>query len=84
MRYVAVLVYGSPEIATIAPDLNEQLVHVPEVTESALPAAHGPGVRGSELPAPPSNGLVGDGDATLGEKILDIALRLNRWYSHTA
>ena len=56
----------------IAADRDEQLVHVPNATESAPPAARGSGVRRSELPAPPSNDLVGYGDAALGEKILDI------------
>ena len=54
-------------------DRNEQLVQVPDVTEATLSPRQSPSIRWSKLPAPGSNGFVGHGDATLGEKVLDIA-----------
>ena len=70
---VAVLVHRSPKIMTFAADRDEQLIHVPDVAESALSSPQSTSVRWSKLPAPRSNGFVGYGDATLSEKVLDIA-----------
>jgi len=70
---IAILVHRSPKIMTFAADADEHPVDVPDVAESTLSPPQSSGVRGSELPAPRSNGFVGYGDATLGEKVLDIA-----------
>ncbi len=70
---IAVLVHRSPKIMTFAADGDEHLVDVPDVAESTLSPPQSAGVRGSELPAPRSNGFVRHRDATLGEKVLDIA-----------
>jgi hypothetical protein len=51
----------------------KQLVHMPDVAESALSPPETAGIRWSKLSAPRSNGFVGYGDATLGKKVLDIA-----------
>ena len=56
-----------------AADRNEHFVHVPDVAETTLPPPQGAGIRRSRLPAPGSNGFVGYGDATLSEKVLNIA-----------
>ena len=70
---IAILVNGSPKIIAFTADGDEHFVHVPDVTESTLPPPQGAGVRWSKLPAPGSNRFVGYGDATLSEKVLDIA-----------
>ena len=73
IQHVTVLVYRSPKIMTFGADGNEQLIHVPDVAESTLSSPQSTSIRWSKLPAPESNGFVGYGDATLSEKVLDIA-----------
>ena len=73
IKDIAVLVNRSPKIMTFAADRDEQLIHVPDVAESALSSPQSTRIRWSKLPAPGSNGFVGYGDATLSEKVLDIA-----------
>ena len=70
---IAILVHRSPKITACATDRDEQLVSVPDVTETTLSPPQGSGIRRSKLPAPGSNGFVGHGDAALGKKVLDIA-----------
>ncbi len=70
---IAVLVNRSPKIMTFAADRDEQLIHVPDVAESALSSPQSTRIRWSKLPAPGSNGFVGYGDPPLSERILDIA-----------
>ena len=70
---ITILVHGSPKIMALAADCDEQLVHVPDVTETALSPPQCPSIRWSKLSAPGSNGFVGHDDTTLGEKVLDIA-----------
>ncbi len=70
---IAVLVHRSPKIMTFAADCDEHFVHVPHVAEPALSSPQSTSIRWSKLPAPRSNGFVGYGDATLSEKVLDIA-----------
>ena len=73
IQHVTVLVHRSPKIMTFAADGNEQLIHVPDVAGSTLSLPQSTSIRWSKLPAPESNGFVGYGDATLSEKVLDIA-----------
>lgn len=70
---ITILVNRSPKIAPLAADCDEQLVHVPDVTETTLSPPQGAGIRGSKLRAPGSNRFVGHRDTTLSEKVLDIA-----------
>ncbi len=70
---ITILINRSPKIMALAADRDEQLVHVPDVTETASSPPQGAGIRGSKLPAPGSNRFVGHHDATLSEKVLDIA-----------
>ena len=70
---LAVLVHCSPKKATLPADRSEHLIHMPDVTESALSPSQSTSVRGSKLPAQKSNGLVGYVHATPGKEILDIA-----------
>ncbi len=70
---VAVLVHRSPTIVTFAANRDEHFVHVPDVAQATLSPPQSTSIRWSKLPAPGSNGFVGYGDATLSEKVLDIA-----------
>jgi hypothetical protein len=70
---ISILINGSPKIMTFAADGDEHLVHVPDVTEPTLSPPQSASIRWSKLSAPGSNDSVGYGDATLGEKVLDIA-----------
>ena len=70
---VAVLVHRPPKIMTLAADGDEHFVHMPDVAEPTLSSPRSTSIRCSKLPAPGSNGFVGNGDATLSEKVLDIA-----------
>ena len=67
---VAILVDRSPKVMTLAADRDDQLVHMPDVTEPALSPPQSAGIRWSKLPAPGSNGFVGYADAAIREKIL--------------
>ncbi len=73
VEHIAVLVHGSPKIMALTADGDEHLVHVPNIAETILPLPQAAGILGSELAAPRSNGFIRYGDATLREKILDIA-----------
>ena len=70
---IAILVNGSPKIMMFAANRDEHFIHVPDVAEPTLSSPQSRSIRWSKLPAPGSNGFVGHGDATLGEKVLDIA-----------
>ena len=70
---VTILVHRSPKIMAFATDGDEQLVHVPDVTKTTLSPPQNPSVFRSNLPVPGSHRFVGHRDATLGEKVLDIA-----------
>ena len=58
---------------TFAADGDEHLVHVPDVSEATLSPPQSSGVLRSKLAAPRSNGFVRHRDATIGERVLDIA-----------
>jgi hypothetical protein len=70
---VAILVHCSPEIMAFAADGDEQLVHVPDVTEPTLLPPQGTSICWSKLPALGSNRFVGHRDAALREEVFDIA-----------
>ena len=59
IEYGAILIHRSPNIVAFAADRGEQLVHVPDVTETTLSPPQGPGVCWAKLPAPGSNRFVG-------------------------
>ena len=69
----AVLVHRSSKIMTLAADCDEHFVHVPDVAESPLSSPQSMNIRWSKLSAPGSNCFAGYGDASLREKVLDIA-----------
>ena len=54
-------------------DGHEELVEVPRIAEAALSALQRARVLTTELPAPLTDRLVGDGDAALCQEILDVS-----------
>ena len=71
--HIAVLVDGTPEILTLALDADEELVQVPRIAQSPFSPPQCPRVLGADLSAPVANALVGDGDSTLRQEILDVS-----------
>ena len=71
--YVSVLVNRAPEILSLALDSHEEFVQVPSVTQAALSSLECPGVLGAELLTPLSDGLVGDYDPALCQKVFNIS-----------
>ena len=57
----------------LAPDLHEDFVHMPNVTQPTLVTPEPSSVLGAELPTPLPDGLVGDGDSPLREEFLNVA-----------
>jgi hypothetical protein len=68
--YVPVLIDGPPEIVLLTSDLHEYLVQVPHVAQLPLSTFEFLCVLGPELPAPLSDGLVGDDDTPLRQEFL--------------
>ena len=66
------LVHRSPEIPAPPVDRSEDLIHMPDIAKLILPPAQIPSQDGTELATPQSDRLVGQGDAALGERVLDI------------
>jgi hypothetical protein len=73
INHVSVLVDGAPEILPFTLNCHEEFVQVPDVPQASLSASEYMGVFGTELSAPLSNGLEGDGDPALCQQILNIS-----------
>ncbi len=71
--HVSILIDGSPKIAALASDINEQFVNMPDVAQSSLFSPQSSGIGRSEFPTPVSDRFIGDGDATFSEQVFDIA-----------
>jgi hypothetical protein len=71
--YVSILVNRAPDILSLALDSHEEFVQVPSVTQAALSSLECPGVLGAELLTPLSDGLVGDYDPGLRQKVFNIS-----------
>jgi hypothetical protein len=69
---ITVLVDGSPEILLSPLDVDEQFVQVPGVAQPSTLASKPTSVIRTEGVTPLPDGLVGDGDAPLGEEIFSI------------
>jgi len=71
--HVAVLVNGAPEILLLTPNVHEEFIQVPRITQPTLSLLEPTSILGTELPAPLSDGLVGDHDSPLCQEIFDIS-----------
>ena len=72
VEHNAVLVDGAPEVVLNTLDPDEHLVEVPLVPWPWAAAANAIGKTLAEFPAPAPHCLVGDGNAPLGQKQLNI------------
>ncbi len=70
---IAVLVDGSPKVATLALNRNDNLVKEPAIAARSETSLNTPRVLGPERTTPLTNGLVGDSDPAFGQEIFDIA-----------
>ena len=69
---VTVLVYRPPQVLLTTVQRDEQLIEVPRVPEAPTPVPEPSGIRAAERATPPSDRLVGDCDAPLGQEVLDV------------
>jgi hypothetical protein len=72
VEYNTLLIYGAPQIVLHALDPDEHLVKVPLVARPWPAAAHTIGKALTEFLAPAPNGLIGDDNATFGQKQLNV------------
>jgi hypothetical protein len=70
---VPVLIDRPPEILLPTLDMHEEFVQVPRVAHVSSPSPQSSGILRPEGPAPLANGLVGHGDAPLGQEIFGIS-----------
>ncbi len=66
-----VLIHGPPQILPFAVDRLEDFVQEPPIPETTLASFQTPYILETELRAPAANCLVGHGDSSLGQQILD-------------
>jgi hypothetical protein len=71
--HIPVLIDSPPEIVPLTLDVHEELVQVPDVSPTTLPAPKVLGVVEPELLTPLANGLMGHDDSPLCQEVLDIA-----------
>ena len=72
VEHDAVLIYRAPETVLHAPESDEDLIEVPLVPAPWPAVAQAAGKRLTELLAPALHGLIGDDDAPLGQKQLNV------------
>ena len=72
VQHNAVLIHGTPEIVLHALDTDEHLVEIPLVPRPRAAAAQAVGKALAEFPAPAPHSLIGDDNASIGQKQLDI------------
>jgi hypothetical protein len=72
VEHDAILIHGTPKIVLHALDPDEYLVHVPFVSRPRSAASQASCEGLAKLPAPLTNRLVGDNNATFSEKQLNI------------
>lgn len=69
---VPILINRPPQVVELAPDRDEQLIYVPDITQSSLFPAQRSSIGRPKLEAPVPDGFVRDGNAALGEEFFDI------------
>ena len=65
--HCAVLIHRTPEIVLPPANLHEDLINEEGIATALRLSPESPGVLGSKVDAPQTNGLVADGDAALGQ-----------------
>jgi len=71
--HVPILVDGPPEVVTLAPDLPEDFVQVPDVALSVLATSEVPREFGAELHTPLTYSLVADDNSAFRKEVLDVS-----------
>jgi hypothetical protein len=71
---VAFLIDGPPEIVALPIDRQKDLIQMPLVAGSVVPAPELIGIRLAELPAPFADGLIRHDDATGEQQFFDITV----------
>ena len=69
---VTVLVDRSPQVLLAAVQGDEQLIEMPRVSEAPASVPEPAGIRAAERTTPPSDRLIGDRNASLGQEVLHI------------
>ena len=69
---VAVLVDRSPQVLLATVEGDEQLIEMPRVSEASASLPESSRIRAAERSTPPSDRLIGDRDAPLGQEVLNI------------
>jgi len=72
VKYLSVLIHGSPQVMSLATDREEDLVQMPRVATAWATTTAFIGVRLPELQTPLPNGFRADNDPTLGQKLFTI------------
>jgi len=71
---IAVLVDGSPRVALLPLNPNEDLVNEKGLAVGSMCAPHATGVLWSKIVAPEANGFVGYDDSAPGQQIIDVPM----------
>ena len=71
--HVSILIDGSPKIAALTLDGDEEFIHVPDIAQSSLFSTQYSGIGRSELPTPVSDRFVGDKDSSLCKQIFYVS-----------
>ncbi len=71
--HVSILIDGSPKIAALTLDSDEEFIYMPDVAESSLFSPQSSGIGRSEFPRPGSDGFVGNKDSSLCKQIFYIS-----------
>ena len=71
--HVTVLVHGAPKVLPFTVDPDENFVEEPCISKPTLASLQTPDILETELPAPPSDCLLGHYDSPFGKQVLDIS-----------
>ncbi len=71
--HVSILIDGSPKIAALTLDGDEEFIDVPDVAESSLFSPQSSGIGRSEFPTPVSDRFIGDKDSSLCKQIFYVS-----------
>src|SRR5947207_8620494 len=71
---LALVIDGAPQVHPFAGDANHHLIEVPPVARSWAAPSQPAGEPGPELQNPPPHGFIGNLQASLGQKLLDVAV----------
>jgi hypothetical protein len=66
------LIYGPPEIVLLAIYFYEDFIYIEGIAVSPVLSLQSPGINGTELDAPQSDGLSTDGNASFSEQVFYI------------